>query len=214
MSEAYVMWGSGGHAKVLGDLLRRHGHRVVALFDNSCVASAIAGVQVYVGREGFERWFVDNGETGSVRGAVAIGSITPARLELLDLFEQRGIAAPPLVHPDASVSDGAALARGSQVLAGAVVAADATVGDGTIINHRASVDHEALLGKGTHIAPGATLCGCVTVGDHVFVGAGAVVLPRVRIGDYAVIGAGAVVTGDVAPRTTVVGIPARCSATE
>lgn len=41
------------------------------------------------------------------------------------------------------------------------------------------------------------------------IGSGAVVLAGVRIGSGAVIGAGAVVTRDVAPDTTVVGVPAR-----
>jgi acetyltransferase-like isoleucine patch superfamily enzyme len=41
------------------------------------------------------------------------------------------------------------------------------------------------------------------------IGTGAVILNGVHIGDRAKIGAGAVVTRDVAPDTTVVGIPAR-----
>ena len=41
------------------------------------------------------------------------------------------------------------------------------------------------------------------------VGGGAVLLPGVEIGEEAVVGAGAVVTKDVAPRTVVVGNPAR-----
>jgi len=41
------------------------------------------------------------------------------------------------------------------------------------------------------------------------IGAGSVILPGVTIGKNALVGAGAVVTRDVAPNTTVVGIPAR-----
>jgi maltose O-acetyltransferase len=49
----------------------------------------------------------------------------------------------------------------------------------------------------------------VVIGRNVWIGAHAVILPGITIGDSAIIGAGAVVTRDVAPRTTVVGVPAR-----
>jgi acetyltransferase-like isoleucine patch superfamily enzyme len=44
------------------------------------------------------------------------------------------------------------------------------------------------------------------------IGSGAVILCGVRIGADAVVGAGAVVTNDVAPGTTVTGVPARAAA--
>jgi serine O-acetyltransferase len=47
------------------------------------------------------------------------------------------------------------------------------------------------------------------VGDGVIIGSGAQLLGPIEIGDYARIGSNAVVVHDVAPCTTVVGIPAR-----
>jgi maltose O-acetyltransferase len=52
----------------------------------------------------------------------------------------------------------------------------------------------------------------VRIEDGAWLGAGAVVLPGVKIGRDAIVGAGAVVTSDVAPGTTVVGVPARPTA--
>jgi acetyltransferase-like isoleucine patch superfamily enzyme len=49
----------------------------------------------------------------------------------------------------------------------------------------------------------------VRIGDGAFLGIGAVVLMGVTVGEGAYVGAGAVVTADVAPRTVVVGNPAR-----
>lgn len=51
--------------------------------------------------------------------------------------------------------------------------------------------------------------GVPTLGDDVLVGAGAKVLGAIRVGNGARVGANAVVVHDVAPDTTVVGIPAR-----
>lgn len=50
----------------------------------------------------------------------------------------------------------------------------------------------------THVCRGASI------------GSNATILCGVTIGEFAIVGAGAVVTQDVAPRTTVVGTPARC----
>lgn len=49
----------------------------------------------------------------------------------------------------------------------------------------------------------------ITIGFDVWLGARATVLQGVTVGDGATIGAGSVVTHDVAPRATVVGLPAR-----
>lgn len=49
----------------------------------------------------------------------------------------------------------------------------------------------------------------VRIEADAFLGAGSIVLPGVTIGESAIVGAGAVVTADVAPGTTVVGVPAR-----
>jgi acetyltransferase-like isoleucine patch superfamily enzyme len=51
--------------------------------------------------------------------------------------------------------------------------------------------------------------GHVAIGDDAWIGAAAIILPNVTIGAAAIVGAGAVVTKDVAPRTIVVGNPAR-----
>jgi acetyltransferase-like isoleucine patch superfamily enzyme len=97
-------------------------------------------------------------------------------------------------------------------MAGAVIGAEAKIGDECIVNTKASVDHEDVLEDAVEIAPGATLCGAVHVGTAAWVCAGATVLPRIRIGADAIVGAGAVVIRDVAAKTKVVGVPARIMA--
>jgi acetyltransferase-like isoleucine patch superfamily enzyme len=69
----------------------------------------------------------------------------------------------------------------------------ATVNDNALGAH--GYDEERILGL--HVGSGA------------MIGAGAILLPSVRIGSGAIVGSGAVVTKDVAPRTLVMGMPAR-----
>lgn len=212
-AQRYVLWGSAGHAKVLASLIALRGGRVVALFDNREVQSALDEVALFIGQAGFNRWADETASLSAVMGLAAIGGPHGRdRLTVHALFRSRGLRVASLVHPQASLCGTAVVGPGAQILAQAVVAAGARIGEACIINHRACVDHECVLGDGVHLAPGATLCGCVTLGDNVMVGAGAVVLPRLSIGSDSVIGAGAVVTRDVPAGAVVVGNPARAIA--
>lgn len=205
-----MLWGSAGHAKVLADIIALRGGRVLALFDNRQVPSALPGVPIFLGEVGFDQWATSVARVQHVAGLAAIGGNRGRdRLHFQDLFRKHGLTLPVLVHPSAVVSRSALLGAGTQVLALANVAADVTTGDACIINHNASVDHECVLGNGVHIAPGATICGCVTVGENTFIGAGSVILPRLTIGADAVVGAGAVVTRNIRPGSTVIGNPAK-----
>jgi sugar O-acyltransferase (sialic acid O-acetyltransferase NeuD family) len=197
--DRYAIWGSAGHAKVIASLLELKGDSVVALFDNDAmVASALPGVTLHIGESGFARWAEQTERLNMVSGLVAIGGARGRdRLRLQEMMLRAGLRVNAVLHPSAFVCTSALVGAGSQVLAHAVVAAEARLGKACIVNHRGSVDHECRIGDGVHVAPGATLCGCVTVGDGVLIGAGAVVLPRLRIGDDAIVGAGAIVTRNV-----------------
>lgn len=207
----YVLWGSAGHAKVLSSLIALRGGKVVALFDNNPNAvSVLPGVPLYIGKDGFTRWCEGEADRNHFYGLAAIGGAQGRdRLAVHEYFRTHAVRVEAIVHPQASVCLTASLGAGTQVLAQAVVAADACLGEACIINHRAAADHECVLGDGVHLAPGVTLCGCVTLGNNVMIGAGAVVLPRVVIGENTVVGAGAVVTRDMPEGVVVVGNPAR-----
>lgn len=92
------------------------------------------------------------------------------------------------------------------------------VGRRVIFEHQGIVIHGyAAIGDDCVIRQGVTLgnryreapLDAPTLGARVNVGAGAVILGAVCIGDDANVGANSVVVHDVAPATTVVGVPAR-----
>lgn len=208
-----VVWGAAGHAAVLLDILRHHGLAVQAFIDAQMPPPWMEGVPVFADGAAWWQWHqAQPGAPRTVHGVAAIGRQGGHRQQAQAFFAARGVAMPVLVHPLASVSPQARLGQGVQVLAGAVVAAQARLGDLCIVNHRANIDHECVLAAGVTVAPGATLCGCVRVGEDAFIGAGATVLPRLSIGAGAMVGAGAVVTRDVPPGAVVCGNPARIQA--
>lgn len=89
------------------------------------------------------------------------------------------------------------------------------IGGGLYLPHgNVVVDGMVSIGQNCVIAPWVTIGTNGTVagpriGDDVFIGTGAKVLGAIEIGDRARIGANAVVIENVAPDTTVVGIPAK-----
>ena len=200
------LWGAGGHAKVVADVVRAMGLHVAGFIDESISRHG----QDYYGAKilGGENWLTSAQADRSCEVFVAIGD-NSARLRCLSTAIQAGYTVPSFIHPAATVSPTVRLEPGTVVMAGAIVQADTAIGIGGIINTGASVDHDGVLGRCVHVAPGARLAGQVSVGDRTLIGVGAAVIPQICIGHDCVVGAGAAVVNDVADHQTVVGVPAR-----
>ncbi|HEX8272050.1 MAG TPA: acetyltransferase [Longimicrobiaceae bacterium] len=209
--EPLLVWGAGGHGRVVADVVRAAGGVVVGFVDGdpSRLGSPVdGGGSILFGEEALLAHLAEHGAlpAGAAGVAPGIGS-NAVRARLLARLGP--FAAGPLVHPAAWVSPSASLGRGTVVMAGAVVNAGARVGEGVIVNTGAVVEHDCRVGDGVHLSPRATLCGAVEVGEGSWVCAGATVIPGVRVGARATVGAGAVALRDVADDTTVAGCPAR-----
>ena len=122
----------------------------------------------------------------------------------------------------ATLCDEAKLGEGVVVGSAAWIGRGVVIGNYTRIQHGAFIPNHTRIGKSVFIGPNATLTDDKhpragqfykamppVLDDDCSIGAGAVILPGVRIGRGATVGAGAVVTADVAPFTTVVGVPAK-----
>jgi UDP-perosamine 4-acetyltransferase len=205
---AVVIYGAGGQARVLLELMARAGIGPLAgiVDDNPQLQGAnIDGVAILGTSDRLASLLAVH---RIHRAVIAVGN-NANRKRLADHARSLGLRLPVLIHPNAYVSPTAKLADGTVVMAGAVIAAYAAIGACGIVNTRASVDHDCSLGDDVHIAPGVTLAGSVTVGNRTLIGVGATILPNLHVGDDSIVGAGAVVIHDVPSNTTVVGNPAR-----
>lgn len=192
-----VILGAGGHAKVLLSLAQMLGLTIQGICAPELREQGIGewrGCKVLGGDEALE--MLDPGSVGLVNG---IGQLvgSAGRRNVYERLAAKGFHFPALKHPAAWVDASVVLDDGSQVMAGAIIQADAFIGINSIINTRASVDHDCHIGSHVHIAPAATLCGNVRVGDRAFVACNAAVIQGINVGNDAVVGAGAVLVRDL-----------------
>ncbi len=210
--ERFLIWGGGGHGRVVADLVRALDHLLVGYVDASAgVLGAVVepgGARVVYREDAFLRGLRETGRypDGVTAVALAVGDNRARERCLARLGE---LPAPALVHPSAVLSPSARLEGGTVVMPGAVINAAARAGAGCIVNSAAVIEHDCVLGRAVHVSPGSVVAGGAHLDDLCWVGAGATVLPGVRVGRGAVVGAGAVVTRNVQAGTVVVGNPAR-----
>lgn len=204
-ADALVILGSGGHAKVVIELVRAEGKYEI----RGCTGPAGSGnVLDQVSILGTDDVLPELRAAGVEKAFVAIGE-NHLRLRLLARALEIGFELVNAVSPSAILSPSITLGTGTAIMAGAIINAAARIGDGVIINTNASVDHDCCIGHGAHIGPASALAGGVQVGEESSLGVGTCVIPGIRIGNRVTIGAGSVVIRDIPDDVTVVGVPAR-----
>lgn len=212
-----VIIGTGGNALDLIDMVEalnaQHERWEVAGFLDDGVdrAARPLGLPVLGRLEDAIHLAATGGELADAAFVNAIGSERnhAGRAEIL---ARTGLAAErfaTLVHPGASVSARAALGQGCCVGFGASVGGQARVADQVWIGPGCVIGHDSVLEYAAVMAPCATISGFVRLGSCCYVGSAAAVRQNVSIGEQALVGLGAVVIRNVAPRTVVVGNPAR-----
>lgn len=199
MSEAIILIGGSGHARVIIDCIYASGGVVAGILDDGMTAGEeVLGVPVLGKTDDFEKF-------REYQFLIAIGN-NPVRRRIAESMQVRWTTA---IHPSAVISPYAKLGEGTVVMANAVVNPGATVGRHCIVNTGAIVEHDCILEDYVHISPAAALGGAVKVGEQTHIGIGARVRNNVSICKNCTIGAGAVVVSDIPTPGVYVGVPAR-----
>jgi sugar O-acyltransferase (sialic acid O-acetyltransferase NeuD family) len=188
-----VLIGGGGHAKVLIEILRKQGATIVAVIAPEPIgkSAVLTGLKQYLSDE--DVFTFNPSEILLVNG---IGSLpgNSLRHTIYEKFARSGYTFASVISNNASVSEYCSLSQGVQIMPGAIINVDATIGENTIINSGAIIEHDCDIGKHNHVAPGAALSGSVKTGDYVHIGTGARVIQSVSIGSNCLIAAGATLT--------------------
>jgi acetyltransferase EpsM len=193
-----AIFGAGGHAKVVWDILVATGHEVVGFAVDGEPPHGLLGLPV----------------TNDLAALpphdaviVAIGD-NQARKQKFEALQAAGHRFTNAIHPSAVLASRLTLGTGIQIAAGAIVNVDSTIGDNTILNTGATIDHDNQIGPHAHVAPGCHLAGNVQVGEGAFLGIGTTAIPGIDVGPWSKTGAGAVVIKNIPPHTLAIGVPA------
>jgi acetyltransferase-like isoleucine patch superfamily enzyme len=110
-----------------------------------------------------------------------------------------------VVGSGSGIGPGCRIGAGSRLMPGALLAIDTAIEAGVFCGPRLIVTNDPAMGRqGPGVVHPVT-----TLRRGCRIAANVTLLPNVEIGEEAVVGAGSVVTRSVAPRTVVVGAPAR-----
>jgi sugar O-acyltransferase (sialic acid O-acetyltransferase NeuD family) len=205
--EKLVVFGAGGHAKVVIDIVEQQGdYEIAGLLDDDAShrGKRFFGYPVLGTRAELPAL-----RSPQLRHAIVTIGDNAIRAAVAAHLDALGWRFASAIHPRASIGRGVEIGPGSVVMAGCAINADAHLGAHVIVNTGATVDHDCRIEDAVHIAPGCHLCGGVSVGRGSLIGAGSTATPGVRIGRRVTVGAGSTVIRDVADETRVSGSPAR-----
>ncbi len=195
--DTVILYGGGGHAKMLIDLIRSAGvYNIAGIIDDGLnTKTRIMGVPV-LGTRSILESLKSDGIRLAVNAVGGIGNIK-SRIQVFQTLINAGFGLPAVIHPSAVVEDSAVLSQGVQVFAKAYIGGDVKVGFGGIISTGSIVSHDCILEEYAIISPGAVLAGEITIRKKVLIGMGVNINLRVEIGENVRIGNGATILSSV-----------------
>ena len=202
MSAGLLLVGASGLAR---EVLAAGIADVVGILDDdpSLRDGHVGGIPVVgptaLARERSEKLLVCIGPSTARRAVVARLQAAAVEDERFETF----------IAASARIGSSSTVGRGSIVLDGVVVTADASVGRHAVIMPNTTVAHDDVLGDFVTLASGVSLAGGVQIGEAAYIGMNASVRQGVVIGARATIGMAAAVLSDVPGEETWAGVPAR-----
>lgn len=202
MSKDVIIVGTGGHAKVITDIVRKSNDNVIGYLDDYKLPNTLfCGAQIFGPINMIYKLYETN---NNLSFFIAIGDNQIRR----QIAERYNVPYYTAIHPSAVVASDVLISEGSCVMANAVINSNSIIYKHTIINTGAIIEHDNEIDNFVHISTNSSLGGSVRIGKECLIGIGSTVKNNIKIIDNCIIGAGAVVVKDVNESGIYIGIPA------
>ena len=208
MKKKLVVIGTGGHAKVVIDIIESvKKFKIVGLCDEIGAGEKVAGYKIL-------------GKQNDLPELIKKYSIDCVIVGICDNFTRSKVTSliketcPSLkfisaIHPNASIAKSVTIGKGSVITNGVIISPHSIVGESCILNTSSSLDHDSVVGSFSSFAPGVRTGGFCNIGDLTALGIGATLTHAINIGEETIIGAGSVVMKDVGSFVVAYGVPAK-----
>lgn len=160
----YLIYGAGGHARVIADLLKAKGLQPLAFIDDKPSAAILDGINIKA---------YDAAADTAALMVIGVGNNAVRRRIAAAVSHSFAV----LVHPAAVVAAGVQPGEGTVILANAVVQTGAVIGRHVIINAGVCVDHDAVIEDYVHLYPNVYIGGAARIKAGVTIEPG-VCVPR------------------------------------
>lgn len=137
----FVLYGFGGHGRVVKDAIVKLGGEIVHIFDeNNIYNSSI---------------FPD------AELIIAIGNNEIRKIIACQVSHKLGT----LIHPNAILGQDVIIEKGSVIFANAVIQSGSRIGKNCIINANVTIDHDVILEDNVSVYPGAYIGGGAKISE-------------------------------------------------
>lgn len=203
-----IVIGSGGHAKVVIDIL----HEM-----NSAEIHGIISPSLPSGTNFFGYKILGDDEIlkklscSEYLIAMGIGGFRDnnLRTNLYLKIKNEGFSFINPIHPKAIISRSSIIGESVTIFPGAIINTEVNIGNNSIIATGASIDHETTIGDNVLISAGVTIGAYVNIKDNALLALGSKVVSGIIVGEKSLVAAGAVVVNNVDDNEIVLGIPAK-----
>jgi sugar O-acyltransferase (sialic acid O-acetyltransferase NeuD family) len=163
----YLIYGAGGHARVLADLISKINGKIIAFIDDQPSSSLLHHIPV----KKYDSLHLE------AQIVIGVGN-NKIREKIARILLHKAAV---IIHPSAIVASDVAIGEGTVILANAVIQTGAKIGKHVIINANACIDHDAVIGDFVHIYPNAYIGGAAFIGAGSTITAGKVISRMAKI---------------------------------